>query len=75
MQQIQFTIPVKSNPAPHEKAYYCDLIAKIIHRPIKQVLGFTKDWPLEMIKDSYLLAKSAKNSDKAWWWYRKQTRI
>lgn len=65
-------------PPPHEKAYWCELIGHVIHRPLGQVLGFTKDWTMEMIKDSYLTAMTRptiEKKQKYWWWYRKQTNL
>lgn len=76
MQLLQFDLPkISAKPAPHQKAYWCELIGGLIHKPLRQVLGMTKDWPLGLIKDSYDFSKSAKNPDKAWWYFRKNTNL
>jgi len=75
MEKLEFEIKKKKKPAPHKKAYWCDLISDMIKRPITHVLGFTKDWPIEMIRDSYLQAQHRKNPAKYWWWYRKETKL
>ena len=69
-----YTLELKESPAPHERAFYCNEISKIIERPLKQVLGLTKHWSIDWLKWSVEDAQRSNTPAITWWSYRKRTK-
>ena len=72
MEKPDFKLRIVKKPAPHERAYWADLIAKEIRRPIGQVLGMTKDWPMHWLEQVWAEMKQAQSPQKYFWWFRKE---
>lgn len=58
----------------HEFAHYVNLTAKLIKRPYMTTFKIVEQWPLEKIKQRYVLCTKHAGTmpgDVKWWWLRK----
>ena len=62
----------KTNPAPHERGYWAGETAKMLGRTVKQVLGLTRAWPLERLRNRFLECSKADQPARLWWGLRKK---
>lgn len=64
----------KRAKANSERAYWVDLTAQKLSKPFKQVLGLTRDWKVEWIKDLYLECEKSDNFSRLWFGLIKKSR-
>ena len=75
MDQITFNLEnYQKKGATSERAYWIDLTAKMLNRPFKQVLGITREWKQEWVRDMYLNCKSVDNPARLWWGLRRKNK-
>jgi hypothetical protein len=76
MRKIEFKAPVVKKKSPNsERAYWVDLTARELNKPFNQILGITRDWRLEWLKEMYAVCKQSDNFSRLWWGLRKKTLI
>lgn len=56
----------KKNQANSERAYWVDLTAQKLGKSFKHILGITRDWKVEWIKDMYFTCEKSDNFGRLW---------
>jgi len=62
----------KKNPAPHKRAYWVGLTAKMLERSFGQIFGVTRYWTVDEIRDMFLECNKKDNPPRLWWGLRKK---
>jgi hypothetical protein len=57
-----------------ERAYWCEQIAGLVGKPIKQIIGLTRHLPTDWIRQIYEQARTGKNPAALFWHLLKQSR-
>jgi hypothetical protein len=74
MDKIEFEkYKPEKRPGPNSpRAYWVDKTAVLLGKPFKQILGITRDWPVEWIQSMYQLCVDAPNPGRLWFGLRKK---
>ena len=77
MEKAEFTNykVVKKKGPRNNRERIIELIAKMVKRPFKQVLGLTKDWPTQWLEQIYAFCIDAPNPPADWWTLYKKFKV